>query len=310
MKDPLRHATLRQLQIFKTAAEHLSFAQTARELHLSQPAVSMQMHRFADSIGMELFEKRGRKQRLTRAGEALFPYVQRVIQTLREASEELDSLKGLKHGEVKVAMVTTARYFAPKLITQFREKFPDIDIDFSISNREKVIEKLENNQVDLAIMGRPPKRIPVKAEEFSSHPYVIIASPEHHLAGKKRLSPQKLMGEVFLAREPGSGTRMLMDHYLSENKLPLPPVREMTSNESIKQAVMAGMGLAFISKHTIGLECQTNNLKILNVIGLPILRTWYVLHLSSKPISPATEAFKTFMCKEAPLSIKRIFPGK
>lgn len=310
MNKPLRNATLRQLTIFLVAAEHKSFARAAKLLNLTQPAVSMQMSQLADSAGMALFEKRGRGLSLTRAGHALVPYAQRIKQTLREAGEEMDALQGLKHGKIKVAMVTTARYFAPRLITQFQAQHQEIELDVTIANRRNVIEKLENNQIDVAIMGRPPARIPVETEWFADHFYVIIAPPEHPLANKKRLSPSKLQDEIFLAREPGSGTRMVLDHYFSDNGLEAPKIREMTSNESIKQAVMAGMGLAVISKHTIGLECQTGNLAILKVQNMPVKRAWYVLHLAKKPLSPAAKAFKAFMQAEAPAYMNKFLTKK
>lgn len=309
MNKPLRNATLRQLSIFLVAAEHKSFARAAELLNLTQPAVSMQMSQLADSAGMALFEKSGRGLSLTRAGRALVPYAQSIKQMLREAGEEMDALQGLKHGKIKIAMVTTARYFAPKLIAKFQAQHEEIELDITIANRRNVIEKLENNQTDLAIMGRPPARLAVETEWFADHFYVIIAPPEHPLAAnKKRFSPDKLQDEVFLAREAGSGTRMVLDHFFSDNDLETPKLQEMTSNESIKQAVMAGMGLAVISKHTIGLECQTGNLAILKVRNMPVKRAWYVLHLAKKPLSPAARAFKIFMRAEAPAYMKALFP--
>jgi LysR family transcriptional regulator, low CO2-responsive transcriptional regulator len=307
MIKPLRNATLRQLHIFLVAAEQQSFARAAELLNLTQPAVSMQMSQLADSVGMALFEKNGRNLALTRAGKALVPYVQRIKQTLREASEEMDALQGLKRGKVRIAMVTTARYFAPKLIAQFQAQHKEIQLDITVANRRQVIEKLENNKVDLAIMGRPPSRIAVETEWFAEHPYVVIAAPEHPLAGKKRIAPQKLKDEVFLAREQGSGTRIVLDHYFSDSGLEAPALRELTSNETIKQEVMAGMGLAVISMHTISLECRTGNLAILDVRNMPVKRAWYVLHLTNKPLSPAARAFKTFMQAEAPGYMKNFF---
>jgi DNA-binding transcriptional LysR family regulator len=308
MPDALRHATLRQLQIFLAAAEHSSFARAAEILHLSQPAVSMQMAQLAESMGIALFEKRGRNLCLTRAGETLMPFVQRITQTLREAAEAMDALQGLRHGRIKIALVTTTRYFAPKLISQFRSHHPQIELDVSIANRESVIAQLENNQIDLAIMGRPPARLPVVAEAFAKHPHGVIAPMTHPLAGKKRLSPAKLANETFLSREPGSGTRSAMENFFTEHGLS-PPIIEMNSNESIKQAVMAEMGLAFISMHTIGLEHQTGHLVLLDVKGLPVVRTWYVIHLASKLLSPAALAFKEFMQAQAPALMDSLFPG-
>lgn len=308
MNDTLRNATLRQLTIFLVAAEQQNFAKTASILSLTQPAVSMQMSQLSDIVGMPLFEKNGRSLLLTRAGKSLVPYVQTIKQALREAGEEMDALKGLKHGKVKIAMVTTARYFAPKLIAHFNDLHEEIELDISIHNRKRVIDKLENNQIDLAIMGRPPARIEVDTEWLSDHPYVMIAPPNHPLAGKKNISPKRLSKETFLAREHGSGTRIVLDHYFSKNAVTPKNIQEMSSNETIKQSVMANMGLAIISKHTIGLEYQTGNLTILNVKNLPEVRSWYVLHSSNKTLSPAALAFKSFIQSEAPAYMKNFFP--
>ena len=305
----LRHATLRQLQIFLAAAEHSSFARAAEVLHLTQPAVSMQMSQLAETVGMALFEKRGRNLSLTRAGETLLPYAQRVAQTLREAGEAIAALQGLQHGKIRIAIVTTTRYFAPRLIAQFRGEHPQIELEVAIANREDVITQLENNQVDLAIMGRPPTHVHVVAEPFARHPHGVIAPPSHPLAGKKRLTPAMLASQPFIARESGSGTRYAMDQYFAEHGLKPLIAQEMTSNESIKQAVMAGMGMAFISLHTVSLEHQTGHLLLLDAPGLPIVRNWYVVHRASKSLSPAAVAFKQFLHNEAPGYMKTLLPG-
>ncbi len=309
MQEAMRQVTLRQIQIFLTAAEHSSFTRAAEELHLSQPAISMQMTQFAESLGIALFEKRGRNLVLTRAGETLVPYARRIAQTLSEACEAIDALQGLRKGQIRIALVTTTRYFAPRLIAQFRSQHPDIELLVSIANRESVIHELESNKVDLAIMGRPPARLNVDAQAFAKHPHGIIAPPDHPLAGKKRIDPKKLATQPFLLREPGSGTRSAMNDFFAEHEISPPLLQEMTSNESIKQAVMAGMGLAFISMHTISLEQQTGHLVLLNVKGLPVIRTWYVVHLSSKALSPAAAAFKQFMLTDAPHHMESLFPG-
>lgn len=309
MPDALRHATLRQLQIFLAAAEYSSFARAAEALHLTQPAVSMQMSQLADTLGMALFEKRGRSLGLTRAGETLMPYAQRVAQTLREAGEAIDALQGLQHGKIRIAIVTTTRYFAPRLIAQFRSEHPQIELEVAIADREDVITRLENDQVDMAIMGRPPTHLHVVAEPFAKHPHGVIAPPGHPLAAKRRLTPAKLGGQPFIARESGSGTRYAMEQYFAGHGLKPLIVQEMTSNESIKQAVMAGMGLAFISLHTISLEHQTGHLLLLDAQGLPIVRNWYVIHRASKSLSPAALAFKQFMHDEAPGYMKTLLPG-
>lgn len=308
MPDALRHATLRQLQIFLAAAEHSSFGRAAEVLHLTQPAVSMQMAQLAESVGIALFERRGRKLALTHAGETLVPYVERVTQTLREAGEALDDLQGLRHGKLRIAVVSTTRYFAPRLIAQFRQEHPQIEMAVSIAGRDSVIAQIESNHADLAIMGRPPAHLPIVAEVFAKHPHGVIAPPDHPLAGKKRVTPSRIGTEPFIAREIGSGTRHAMEQYFAEHALNPPIVQEMPSNESIKQAVMAGMGLAFISLHTVNLEHRTGNLVLLDLRGLPVMRNWYVLHRASKSLSPAATAFRKFMHAEAPGYMKTLLP--
>lgn len=309
MPDLLRQVTLRQLQIFLAAAEHSSFARAAELLGLTQPAVSMQMSQLAESVGMALFEKRGRSLVLTRAGETLLPFARHVEQSLREAGDAIDALQGLRKGRIKIALVTTTRYFAPKLIAQFRALHPEIELDIAIANRQSVIEQLEGNQIDLAVMGRPPAHLPVVAQAFAKHPHGVIAPPDHPLAGKKRLAPERLADEPFLSREPGSGTRLAMEFFFKEHGLNPPVLQEITSNESIKQEVMAGLGLAFISLHTVSLECRAGELALLDVKGLPVVRTWYVVHLASKLLSPAAAAFMQFMQAQGPAYMEAMFPG-
>jgi DNA-binding transcriptional LysR family regulator len=310
MSDPLRHATLRQLKIFLTAVEHSSFVRAASVLHLTPPAVSMQMSQLAQGVGQTLFEKRGRRLVLTRAGETLLPYAERVANTLREAGEAIDALQGLRRGKITIGVVTTTRYFAPRLIAQFRSQHPDIELDVDIADREALIVRLENNHLDLAIMGRPPTHLAVVAEVFAKHPHGIVAPPDHPLAGGRRLGPKRLAKEPFIARESGSGTRHAMEQFFTTHSLNPPIVHTMTSNESIKQAVMAGMGLAFISLHTISLEHQTGHLVLLDVKGLPMVRDWYVLHLAHKSLSPAATAFKAFVHAQGPAYMARLLPGK
>lgn len=295
MKSSLKHATLRQLQIFIVAAEEESYGSAAHILHLTQPAVSMQMSKLSELLDMELFEKSGRKLKLTETGKVLLPYARTVMKTLHDAGDEMDAIKGIQNNSLNIGMVTTARYFMPRMITEFQQLHPEIDISVSIANREKVITALESGQIDVAIMGRPPSRIPTVLHNFAEHPYAIIASPSHQFAKRKRLKPQDLTGDVFIAREEGSGTRMLMDHYFKKNRLKAPTIQVFSSNESIKQAVMANMGLALISMHTIGLELKTENVVVLKVQGLPVKRAWYAIHLEKQLLRGAVGVFTRFV---------------
>jgi DNA-binding transcriptional LysR family regulator len=310
MPETLRHATLRQLHIFLLAAEHGSFVRAAQALHVTQPAVSMQMSQLADIVGLPLFEKRGRALALTEAGRTLMPYAQRMVQTLREAGEAIDALSGLHHGTLKIGLVTTTRYFMPRLIALFQGQHPHIELDVSIDHRDRVIAHLEDNRIELAIMGRPPTHIPVVAEPFAKHPHGVIAHPAHPLIGRKRVSPSRVGKEVFIPREAGSGTRHAMDSYFATHQLSPPVAHEMTSNESIKQAVMAGMGLAFISLHTVMLEQQTGNLALLDLQGLPVVRHWYVLHRKGLRLSPAAAEFKKFLHAQAPGYMAQLLPPR
>ncbi len=307
MKEALRNATLRQLQIFMIAAEHESYARAASQLHLTQPAISMQMKRFSEMVEVDLFVKDGRELKLTSAGKTLLPYVRQISQTLREASEELDAIKGARHGLVKLGMVTTSQYFSPRLIMEFNKHYPEIELEVTIANRRDISTKLESNEIDLAIMGRPPRQISVNAEQFYQHPYVVIAAKSHYLAKQSAITAEQLKGEAFLVRENGSGTRLLLDTYFIENNLVPPKLYEFTNNESLKQGVMAGMGLAIISAHTIHLESSIKLLSVLDLNEMPIMCDWYVLHLSNKILSPATEAFKQFMKGRAPSYMNCIF---
>jgi DNA-binding transcriptional LysR family regulator len=304
----LRNATLRQLQIFEAAAEHLSYARAAERLHLTQPAVSMQMTRLEESVGLALFERVGKKLYLTTAGTQFLIHIRRVSQAMREAGEAMDAVRGLATGQLSIAVVSTAKYFAPTLLTRFRNVHPSIELSLSDANREEVLRLLRTNAVDLAIMGRPPDDIETSAESFAPHPHVVVAPPGHRLCGRRGVGVKELAGETFISREQGSGTRSAMERFFSQHKIAPAIAMVMASNESIKQAVMAGMGLSFISSHTIGLELQTGHLVALDVAGLPVMRRWYVVHLASKRLTPTAQAFKQFVFSEAPGYLAAIFP--
>lgn len=304
----LRHATLRQLQIFETAAENLSFARAAEHLHLTQPAISMQIGQLEQSAGAALFERLGKKLYLTPTGTELLAHVRRISQAMREAGEAMDAIRGLELGRLSIAVVSTAKYFAPKLLTMFRGAHPKIELRLSDANREEVLALLRSNAVDLAIMGRPPDDIETVAEAFAPHPHVIVAPPGNPLCLERGMPVKALAKETFISREPGSGTRSAMERFFAQHKIAPEIAMVMASNESIKQAVMAGMGLSFISSHTIGLECQAGHLVPLDIVGLPVMRRWYVVHLASKRLTPTAEAFKRFVFTEAPKYLEATFP--
>jgi DNA-binding transcriptional LysR family regulator len=301
----MKDASVRQLQIFDAAARVLSFSRAAEALHLTQPAVSMQIRQLEHFAGVPLFERTGRRLQLTGAGEELVQHARAVLSALDEADEAFAALKGLRGGRVKLAVVSTAKYFAPRLIARFAQAHPGVQVRLQVDNREAVVRTVAANGVDLALMGRPPGELDLVAAPFADHPHVIIAPPDHPLARSRRVDLDALAAEVFLVREAGSGTRIAMERFFRERKLPLRIGMEMPSNETIKQAVMAGLGLSFISMHTIALELAAGALALVEAPGLPVVRRWYVLHRAEKRLSPAAEAFERFVLEHGRSFLER-----
>ncbi|MFI4886486.1 MAG: LysR substrate-binding domain-containing protein [Steroidobacterales bacterium] len=283
------------MRVFAAVARHLSFTAAAQELHLTQPAVSQQVSLLEEEVGMPLFEQIGRKIRLAPAGTELLRYATQVTELLREAGEALAAMRGLKRGVLKLGAVSTAKYFAPTLLSAFTPAYPEVTIKFTVANREEIVRLLGANELDLVIMGRPPRELDATAEPFARHPFVIIASLDHPLARRHRIPLKSLARESFIIREQGSGTRASMEYVFRERAVTFRASMEVSSNETIKQAVMAGMGLSFISSHTISLEAETGKLAILDVAGLPIVRDWYVIHLREKILSPIAAAFRAYL---------------
>jgi DNA-binding transcriptional LysR family regulator len=291
----MRNITLRQMRVFAAVARSRSFTRAARELHLTQPAVSQQIKLLETEIGLPLLEHVGRQIHLTAAGDELLRYAAQVTELLREAGESLAAMRGLKRGVLRLGTVSTAKYFAPSLLSAFAPAYPEVTIRFTVGNREEMIQQLAANETDLVIMGRPPKELVTVAEPFAKHPLVIIASPNHPLAGKRRIPLARLGSEPFIIREEGSGTRASMEHVFAKNGVPIHATMEVSSNETIKQAVMAGMGISFISIHTVALELAVGKLVTLNVTGLPLIRDWFVIHMRDKRLSPIATAFRAFL---------------
>jgi len=291
----MRNVTLRQMKVFAAVARQLSFTRAARELHLTQPAVSQQIKLLEQEVGLPLFEKIGRQVQLAPAGEELLRYATQAIELLREAGESLAAMRGLKRGVLKLGAVSTAKYFAPSLLSAFTPAYPEVTIKFGVGNREEIIKQMAANEIDLVIMGRPPRELETVAAPFARHPLVIIAAPDHPLAAKRHIPLRQLSSEQFLIREEGSGTRASMEHVFRERHVSFRVSMEVSSNETIKQAVMAGMGISFISAHTVGLELAAGKLVCLDIVGLPIVRDWYVIHLQDKHLSPIAGAFRSFL---------------
>ena len=294
----MRNLTLRQMRVFAAVARNLSFTRAARELHLTQPAVSQQIKLLEEDVGMPLFEQIGRKVHLAPAGTELLRYTEQAMELLRQAAESLSAMRGLKRGVLKLGAVSTAKYFAPSLLSAFTPAYPEVSIKFAVGNREEIIKQLADNQIDMVIMGRPPRELETVAEPFAKHPLVIIASPTHPLAARRRIKLAHLASESFIIREEGSGTRASMERVFRERGVPMRVSMEVSSNETIKQSVMANMGISFISSHTVGLELAAGKLVILDVVGLPLVRDWYVIHLRDKRLAPIPAAFRAFLLEK------------
>ena len=295
----MKHVTLRQLKVFESVARHLSFSRAAEELHLTQPAVSMQVKQLEELAGLPLTEMIGKKVFLTAAGEEVARQARRVAQQLREAGEALDAMKGVRGGRLSIGVVSTAKYFMPRLLAEFRRRKPGVEIDLRVHNREVIVRQLADNEIDLAVMGQPPQDFATVAEAFADHPLVIVAPPDHPLAGRRQIAAKLLNGETFLIREPGSGTRTAMERFFADADIIPHHLMEMVGNETIKQAVMAGLGLSFISAHTIALECEVGRLVKLPVAGTPVMRRWFVVHRAEKELLPVAETFRSFLLAEA-----------
>src|SRR5437870_245116 len=293
------NVTIRQLQVFASAARHLSFARAAEELHLTQPAVSMQIKELESAVGLPLFDRGSRKIALTTPGEYFLVHARRMLSALKDASDTMARMKRVETGKLTIAIVSTAKYFVPKLLAEFRREHPSVELHLDVGNREALIARLQGNEVDLGIMGRPPRELDTRAEPFAVNPLALIAAPEHPLTGLSDVPIDLFSNEVFLVREPGSGTRASLELFLKERRIHPAAIVEMPSNETIKQAVMANMAVSMLSMHTMALELNAGLIKLLEVEGLPLLRRWHIINLRAKLLSPAAEAFRYFVLENA-----------
>jgi len=292
----MNNVTLRQLRVFTEVARKLSFVRAAEALHLTPPAVTMQIKELEGLVGLALFDREGRKVALTTAGEYLLLYARRVLAALKDAEDAMARLKRVEAGALDVGLVSTAKYFVPQLLARFREEHPGIEVRLQVcANREQLLALLRGNEIDLAVMGRPPKELAMRAEAFAAHPQVFVAPPGHPLVRGTQVGARELEAYPFIVRESGSGTRKHMEDFFEAHNIAPRVAMEMPSNESIKQAVMAGMGLSFLSLHTIGLELRNGLIAVVPVEDTPIVRTWNVAYRSSKVLSPAAEALRYFI---------------
>jgi DNA-binding transcriptional LysR family regulator len=301
----MRNVTFRQLRVFTEVARQLSFARAAEALHLSPPAVTMQIKELEAQIGLPLFERSGRAVSLSTTGEYYLVYAKRLLATLKDAEDAMARFRRLETGLLTIGLVSTAKYFVPRLLARFRQEHPGVDVRLQVSkNREQLLALLHANECDLAVMGRPPKEMATRAEPFAPHPLVFVAPPDHPLLRLGHPPAVALAPYPFIVREQGSGTRSAMDAFFREHRVEPRLQMELASNETIKQSVMAGMGLSFLSLHTVGLELRTGLLAWLEVEGTPVLRSWNLVHPLSKLLSPAAEAFRYFVLEEGEAELR------
>jgi DNA-binding transcriptional LysR family regulator len=285
------HITLRQLRIFEAVARFSSISRAASELHLTQPAVSMQVKQLEEQVGLPLLEQIGKRLFLTEAGLELRAHAQRFAAQMHDLKMAMDQFRGLQRGFLGLAVVSTANYFLPPLIAHLNEQHPGMRISLQVGNRESVLAALADNRTDLAITGQPPDSADLVALPFKDNPLVVIAAPTHRLAKLDAIPMKHLARETFLAREPGSGTRAAIERHFAAKGVDYSPGCEFNTNEAIKQAVQAGLGLAVVSEQTIEIELETRRLAVLAVEGFPIMRRWYVVHRRDKRLSAAASAF-------------------
>ncbi len=291
----LRHATLHQLRIFHAVAQHNSFARAAEALHLSPPTLSLQVKQLSETVGQPLFEQLGKRIFLTAAGTTLTEACADIETRMEQLTQDLAALQGVERGSFKLAILTTVKYTVPKLLGGFCAAHPGIDVAMVVGNRENLLQRLANNQDDLYIMGQPPENLDLVCEDFADNPLVLVAPPSHPLAGKKRLSPQRLTNEPFIWRELGSGTRLTAERFLADKGITVKNRLEVGSNEAIKQTVAGGLGLAVLSATTVVSELALGELVQLDVQGFPLIRRWHVVYPRGKRLSAATLAFKQWL---------------
>ncbi|MHB1677376.1 MAG: LysR family transcriptional regulator [Sulfuriferula sp.] len=305
----MRHVTLRQLKVFESVARNLSFTRAAEELHITQPTVSIQLKQLTDIIGFPLLEQIGKRIFLTDLGRELLRVCHDTFDNLSRFEMLLSDIKGVKAGKLRVTVITTAKYFVPRLLGSFYNRYPGIEVCLKVTNREGVLQRLADNEDDLYIVGQPPEHMDVHAEMFLENPLVVVASCDHPLTGTKNIPVQRIAEEPFLMREQGSGTRLATERFFSDQGLTLKIRMELGSSEAIKLAVAGGLGIAVISAHTLALERNSDELSILDVAGFPIRRQWYVAYPANKQLSVVSSTFRDFLKQESRVVANRYLVG-
>lgn len=299
----MRRSSFRQFEVFEAIARRGSFTRAAEELFLTQPTVSMQIKKLTETVGMPLFEQMGKRIYLTEAGEALLLTCREIFNALSNFETQISDLKGLRQGKLRLAVVSTAKYFAPRLLGSFCKLYPGVDVSLEVSNREGLLERISKNRDDLYILGQPPENLDVDYEAFLDNHLVVLAPNNHPLAGKRNIPLARLEKEPFIMREQGSGTRMAVERLFREHSLKLNTRIELGSSEAVKQTILAGLGISVLSQHAVAQKSAMDQLTILDAEHFPIKRKWYVVYLAAKKPTIIARTFLEYL-REAPEQVK------
>ena len=294
----MKHTTLHQLKVFEAAARHSSFTRAAEELFLTQPTVSMQVKQLAKAVGLPLFEQIGKRLYLTAAGRELLATCREIFDRLAQFEMTVADLKGVKAGQLRLGVITTAKYVVPRLLGPFCQRYPGIDVSLQVTNHEIILERFSQNLDDLYIISQLPDNSDAIVHPFLENPLVVLAPSNHRLAFQKNIPLESLTGEPFIMREPGSGTRQAVQKLFDIHGIRVKVKLELGSNEAIKQAIAGGLGISVLSCHTMALEGTTSHLTILDVENFPIERYWYVAHPSGKQLSVVARTFFDYLLNE------------
>ena len=293
------HFTLQQLKLFEAVSRNASYTRAAEELHLTQPAVFIQIKRLEAQVGLSLFEVVGKKIFSTVAGKTMYQASCDILERVEELKNSVEMLKGEVKGPLQLAVISTSKYFMPHLLGMFLSQYPDVEPKLAFTNRAKVIQRLHNNEDDFVVMGQIPEDEHLETHPFLENILVLIAHPEHPLAKKKKLTLEDIVGERFLMREEGSGTRLVLDRLLDAKGLKIEPYMELGSSEAIKQGVMAGLGLAMLSFHSLQLEMAAHKLVVLDIEDFPVRRRWFAVHLKGRKLSLVARTFLDYILAES-----------
>jgi LysR family transcriptional regulator, low CO2-responsive transcriptional regulator len=291
----IRNLTLRQLRALAAVKSAGSVTVAAQHLNLTQPAVTQQLRNLQELAGLPLMQRTADGMILTDAGREILALTEKIEAAMRTCEQSLDMIAGRTGGRVSIGAVSTAKYFVPFAMAAFSKQYPKVDVTLTIGNREDIRSALRSYELDIAVMGQPPPDVEVEMRLLGEHPHVVVADANHHLVGKRRIQATRLASETFITRERGSGTRMLMERFFQSNKMQPSVGMEMDSNETIKQAVIAGLGIAFISSHTVAHELEDGRLASLDIVGLPVMRQWYAVRRRDLVLLPPSQAMLDFL---------------